>query len=262
VVEAEPMKQAAILQGRTAIVTGASSGIGKATALAFLAAGARVVANGRSSSALEGLADLAGVDERSLVSVPGDIAAPETCDALLSAALRLAPSGVDLAVLSAGVGSPGTILTSDPATWQQLFETNILASMRQLRQLAEFMIAQAPPDTPRDLMVVGSSAGRTVSPSNSVYGATKFALHSVVESLRRELAGHSIRVSLIEPGFVRTEFQSRSGYDPQWVAKVEADNGPLLRAEDVADAILYVVSRPPMVHVSDMLLRPTRQASP
>jgi NADP-dependent 3-hydroxy acid dehydrogenase YdfG len=80
--------------------------------------------------------------------------------------------------------------------------------------------------------------------------------------LRRELAGYAIRVSLIEPGFVSTEFQARSGYDPEWFGQVEAENGPLLRAEDVANAIVFIVSRPAMVHVSDLLFRPTRQASP
>jgi NADP-dependent 3-hydroxy acid dehydrogenase YdfG len=107
--------------------------------------------------------------------------------------------------------------------------------------------------------VIGSTVGREVSARNPVYGSTKFALHSLVESLRRAVSASGVRVTLIEPGFVRSGFQDSAGYDREWFADVERASGPLLVPDDVARVVRFVVEQPPHVHVDDIRLRPTRQ---
>lgn len=113
-----------------------------------------------------------------------------------------------------------------------------------------------------DIVVMGSVVGRNVSPFNSVYGATKFAAHALAEGLRRELAAEGIRVTLIEPGTVKSEFQATAGYDPTWFAGYEKEIGPLLVPEDIARTAAFVVSQPPHVHLSDIMIRASRQSYP
>jgi NADP-dependent 3-hydroxy acid dehydrogenase YdfG len=111
----------------------------------------------------------------------------------------------------------------------------------------------------QDIVVIGSTVGRQVSAFNPVYGATKFALHSLVEGLRQEICEHNIRVSLIEPGFVISEFQESAGYDMQWFRQLEQESDPFLTPEDVARAVNSIASQPAHVHIDDIRLRPTRQ---
>ena len=94
----------------------------------------------------------------------------------------------------------------------------------------------------RDIVVIGSNVGRHISPFSSMYGATKFAVNSLAEAQRRELGPKGIRVTLIEPGFVRSEFQEVAGYDPDWFDGIVDRVGPVLSAEDVAEAIYFLTS--------------------
>ena len=95
-----------------------------------------------------------------------------------------------------------------------------------------------------------------------MYGSTKFAVNSLAEAARRELGPKGIRVTLIEPGFVESEFQQVAGYTQDWFAEVKTRIGPVLTPADIARTITFVVSQPPAVHVSDVLIRPTRQDYP
>ena len=113
-----------------------------------------------------------------------------------------------------------------------------------------------------DIVVLGSTVGRNVSPFNSVYGSTKFAVHGAAEGLRRELGPKGVRVSLLEPGIVASAFQESAGYDPEWFASYSEEIGPVLSPEDVADVVGFLVSRPPHVNVGDITIRPTRQDYP
>src|SRR5690606_39148895 len=115
---------------------------------------------------------------------------------------------------------------------------------------------------PRDIVVLGSTVGRHVSPFSSLYGGSKFAVHGMVEGLRREVARHGIRVSLIEPGIVKSEFQGVAGYDPETFGAFMEKVAPVLSPEDVARAIAFVASQPAGVHVGDVLIRGTRQEYP
>jgi NADP-dependent 3-hydroxy acid dehydrogenase YdfG len=113
-----------------------------------------------------------------------------------------------------------------------------------------------------DIVVIGSVVGRHISPFSAVYGATKFAVHALTEGLRREVGPKGVRVSLVEPGIVVSGFQDAAGYGDEMVKNFEDKFGPLLRGEDVANSIHFIVSQPPHVHLSDIMIRPTRQDYP
>jgi NADP-dependent 3-hydroxy acid dehydrogenase YdfG len=247
---------------RTAVVTGATSGIGQATAALFLTRGVRVVANGRRPERLAGLQELIDDPDKHIITLSGDIREHDLIQRAFTAADAQWNAFPDLVVLCAGRGLPGSILTSDHTQWRSLLEENYLAILTQLRNTAQQFLAQAQNEddpTVRDLVIIGSTVGREVSQANPVYGSTKFAVHSLTESLRRELCGHNIRVTLIEPGFVKSDFQRNAGYDPDWFADVERQNGPLLTPDDVASTIEFVISRPAHVHLDDIRIRATRQ---
>ncbi|MET0237178.1 MAG: SDR family oxidoreductase [Kibdelosporangium sp.] len=248
-------------EGRIAVVTGASSGIGRAITTRFARQGTHVVAAGRREHQLAELAgELAGLPG-GVITAGGDMTRPEYTEQLLAAAEReWGPASIFVA--SAGRGLPGTVLTSDAGQWQQVLEVNFLAILHQLRASAAEFRKQAEADggsQVRDIVVLGSTVGRQISAANPVYGSTKFAVHSLVEALRQEVCGDGIRVTLIEPGFVRSGFQAAAGYDPEWFEAVAEQSGPLLAPADVAEVVGFVVDRPPHVHLDDIRLRPTRQ---
>jgi NADP-dependent 3-hydroxy acid dehydrogenase YdfG len=246
---------------RVALVTGATSGIGEATARLFVKNGMAVVAGGRGRDRLDELVNRLSPDGGEIVAVPGDLTDPSTLPAMFEAAVRQWGQEPNVAVLSAGRGLAGTVLSSDPARWAELAEVNYLSVLRQLRECAGRMARDNAPGDERvaDIVVLGSTVGRQVSAANPVYGSTKFAVHSLVDALRQEVCRRGVRVSLVEPGFVRTGFQRAAGYDPVWFEEVARDNGPLLTGEDVAAAIAFVVGQPAHVHIDDVRIRPTRQ---
>jgi NADP-dependent 3-hydroxy acid dehydrogenase YdfG len=247
-------------------VTGASSGIGRGITTRLIAAGHDVVANSRGSASLAALTDELSSGPGRLVTVAGDVNEEATIDRVLKTCQEELRGPPTIAVISAGGGLPGTVLSSDPARWKQLVDVNILAVLRQLRALGATMVAAAAREPvlhrPYDIVVLGSSVGRYVSPYNSVYGATKFAVHGAVEGLRREIGPLGVRVSLVEPGVVQTNFQAAAGYDLEWFETYAAEIGPVLEADDVAAVVEFMVSQPPQVHINDVMVRPTRQSYP
>ena len=172
----------------------------------------------------------------------------------------------DLVVVNAGRGLSGSVLTSDPGQWEEMIRTNLLGAAHLMRAAAGRMLADLEGadwrERARDIVVIGSNVGRHISPFSSMYGSTKFAVNSLAEALRREVGPRGIRVTLIEPGFVKSEFQGVAGYDPDWFEGVLEKIGPVLEPEDVARAVGFVTSQPAHVHVSDVLVRPTRQEYP
>lgn len=251
---------------RAAIVTGASSGIGLAVARRLAGEGFDLVVNARGGERLREIAT--GLKEHGgeVIAVAGDASRTDVvaeCVDRCVGELGRAPS---VGVVNAGRGLPGTVLTSDDTQWAELFETNVLGALRQMRTLAGAMLThgspEVPPRSPFDLVVLGSNVGRNVSPFNSVYGATKFAVHGAAEGLRRELGPKGIRVTLVEPGVVGTSFQASAGYDADWFTSYQSEIGPILAPEDVADLVHFVVSRPAHVHLDNVSVRPTRQSYP
>lgn len=257
------------LTNRIAVVTGASSGIGHAAARELLTRGARVVVNARRTGPLDDL--LAHAKDHHgpgrAQAVPGDCADQATIDAMLDRAAEAFGRNADLVIVNAGRGLSGSVMTSDPAQWDEMIRTNLLGAARLMRAAAERMLADINArgtwlQHPHDITVIGSVVGRNVSPFSSMYGSTKFAVHGLVEGQRRELAPRGVRVSLVEPGFVVSGFQSVAGYEDDWFrSRVEA-LGPMLQPEDVARTIAFIAAQPPHVHAGDVVIRPTRQDYP
>lgn len=254
-------------QDRLAVVTGATAGIGEAITRDLLDAGARVVINARREEKLRDFAERAGNGRA--IPVAGDAADDAVITRMLDAAKSAGNREADLVVINAGRGLNGSVLTSDTSQWEEMIRTNLLGAARLLRAAGNRMLAEIAPrtgpaalDRPRDIIVIGSTVGRHVSPFSSMYGSTKFGLHGLVEGARRELGPKGVRVSLVEPGFVESEFQGVAGYDPDWFAQVKDRIGPVLSPADTASTVTFIAAQPAHVHISDILIRPTRQDYP
>ncbi|MBL0922502.1 MAG: SDR family oxidoreductase [Phycisphaerales bacterium] len=264
------------LQHRTAIVTGASAGIGEATALALARRGARVILNARRAERLRDLATAIAAQGGKAAIVAGDAADEATVRAMLNAAPAHFGAEADLVVVNAGRGLRGSPLSSERAEWEEMIRINFLGAAALMRAAAERMLAdldaeesrRAGADRPawlsrsRDIVVISSNVGKHVSPFSSMYGSSKFAITAVAEGLRREIGPRGVRVSAIHPGVVRSEFQQVAGYDPVTFGQFMDKIGPVLTPEDVARTVEFIVSQPAHCHVNDVMLRPTRQDYP
>ncbi len=247
---------------RIAIVTGASSGIGEATSRRFIASGYGVIGNARNVTKLLALEKELG---SAFFGIAGDASESAVLDRLFSAAVERFGRPADLVVANAGRGLGGSVKDADLTKFEEVLKLNVTGALALLQKAAQKMldIQQAHyPKRAADIVILGSVVGRHISPFSAVYGATKFAVHSLAEGLRREVGPKGIRVSLVEPGIVISGFQGGAGYSAETVKSFEDKFGPLLHGEDIANAIHFIVSQPPHVHVSDIIVRPTRQDYP
>jgi len=247
---------------RIAIVTGASSGIGEATAKRFVAGGFAVVGNARNAEKLRALEQEMGT---AFCGIAGDATDSTVLDRLFAAAIERFGKLADIVVVNAGRGLGGSVKDADLSKFESMLKLNVTGALSLLQKAAQKMVAVQESDFPKraaDIVIIGSVVGRHISPFSAVYGATKFAVHSLAEGLRREVGPKGVRVSLVEPGVVISGFQDGAGYDDKMVKTFEDKFGPLLYGEDVANAIHYIVTQPPHVHISDIMVRPTRQDYP
>lgn len=247
---------------RIAIVTGATSGIGEATARKFAAAGFGVVGNGRNAAMLAAIEQEIGPAFR---GVAGDASENAVLEQLFAAAMERFGKPADIVVANAGRGLGGSVKDADLSQFDEMIKINVTGTLALLQKAARKMAdgqQSVYPKSAADIVIVGSVVGRHISPFSAVYGATKFAVHALAEGLRREVGPKGIRVSLVEPGVVLSGFQAVSGYSDEMVHGFNEKFGPLLRGDDVANAIHFVVTQPPHVHISDMIVRPTRQDYP
>ena len=260
------MDETRTLAGRIGIVTGASSGIGRAVASALLESGAHVVINARRKERLDQLANALPIDRGRVAVVAGDITKEQTIDSLFTAAQRTFDALPNLVVVNAGRGLLGSLLNSTPEQWEEMITLNVHGALSLMRQAALCMLEQVERigryQRPFDIVVLGSCVGRHVVPRASVYSSTKFAVHAAAEALRREIGPKGIRVTLIEPGIVRTSFHDVAGFTPGFYDQWEETNGPLIHAEDIARGIVYSVSQPAHVHVQNMAIRAVAQDYP
>ena len=247
---------------RIAIVTGATSGIGEATARIFAAAGFGVVGNGRNVPVLAAIEKEIGPAFR---GVAGDASENIVLEQLFAAARERFGKPADIVVANAGRGLGGSVKDADLSQFDDLIKINVTGTLALLQKAAKMMVAGqeiACPKSAADIVIVGSVVGRHISPFSAVYGASKFAVHALAEALRREVGPKGVRVTLVEPGIVLSGFQAVAGYSDEMVHGFHDKFGPLLMGGDVANAIHYVVTQPPHVHISDIVVRPTRQDYP
>ena len=247
---------------RIAIVTGATSGIGEATARKFVLAGFGVIGNGRNAAKLAMLAKELG---SAFYGVAGDASDNKVIDMLFDAAHNHFKKPADIVVANAGRGLGGSVKDADLAQFEAVLKINVKGTLALLQKAARILVDGHQNDYPKsaaDIVIIGSVVGRNISPFSAVYGASKFAVHSLAESLRREIGPKGIRVSLVEPGVVLSGFQEVAGYSEELVQGFKAKFGPLLIGEDIANAIHFIVTQPPNVNISDIVVRSTRQEYP
>ncbi len=243
------------LSGKVALVTGASSGIGEATALALAQAGAAVAIGARRADRLEALAAKLRDDGARVLALDLDVTDEAACrDAV--ARTRTELGGLDVLVNNAGVMLLGTIVGADVEDWRRMLSTNVLGLMYTTHAAIDGMLEQGS----GDVVNISSVAGRTARRGAGVYNASKWAVNAFSESLRQEVTTRGVRVSLVEPGAVATELTDHIT-QPDAKADVQRMVGGMtpLQAEDVARAIVYVVTQPPHVAVNEVLVRPTEQ---
>lgn len=248
------------LSGKTAIVTGSSSGIGYVTASTLAQAGAAVVINARRKDRLDKLASEIAAQGGKALPIAGDASIQAEIDLLVDRALAWDEGGckVDIVVVNAGRGLAGGILSSAESQWQEVYQVNVLGAAHLLRRVAQSMVQRKT----GDIVVIGSAVGRNISPFGGLYGSSKFAIGAIAEGLRREVCAHGVRVSLIMPGVVLSEFQKVAGYDEETFGKGVAQFGRLLEPQSIADSILWLLTLPPHVNISEILIRPTGQSYP
>ena len=243
------------LSGKAVAITGASSGIGEATALALARAGASVALGARRKDRIDALA--ARIEDEGGTAVPLEVDVSDEAQArafVETANDRL--GRLDSLINNAGVMLLGPVEQADSEQWRTMINVNLLGLLYCTSAALPIMRAQGS----GDIVNVSSVAGRFARAGNAVYAATKFAVGAFSEGLRNEVTEAGIRVTLIEPGFVDTELQSHNeGEVLNALEGMREQIGEVLRAQDIANGILYTISQPPHVSVNELLIRPTRQ---
>ncbi|MCC2545077.1 SDR family NAD(P)-dependent oxidoreductase [Hymenobacter sp. BT175] len=240
---------------RTALITGASSGIGRATAVALAQAGFQLVITGRRLERLDALA-------RELVSTPVHLLTFDVRDrAATEAAIGSLPTAfqqIDVLINSAGgAHGLGPVQDGDPADWDFMLDSNVKGLLNVSRAIMPGMIARQQ----GHIVNIGSLAGHETYANGNVYCASKAAVAALTKGMRMDLLPHGIRVAEVNPGAVETEFsQVRFKGDVQRASAVYQGYQPL-SAQDVAEVIQFMVTRPPHVNIAEVLLLPRAQAS-
>ncbi|MGW7006093.1 SDR family oxidoreductase [Streptomyces sp. NPDC054933] len=245
------------LAGCAALVTGASSGIGAATAVAIAQRGAAVALAARRAERLEELAATIRDQGGSCIALSADLRdVAQARHTVEDAADRL--GRLDVLVNNAGYAAIGPVEDGDPEDWERMIDLNFKAVVH-MSQAALPHLLRAAADGPRgvaDLVNVSSVAGRVVRESNSVYSATKHAVGAFSEGLRQEVTVRGVRVGLVEPGVTRTEMTTDGGAAA--IARGMPESG-WLRADDIARAISFMITQPPHAAVNEITVRPTAQ---
>jgi NADP-dependent 3-hydroxy acid dehydrogenase YdfG len=232
------------LEGRSALITGASRGIGLSIARAFVAAGARTFLLARSAGALETAANALG---SLALALPYDLSRSDQIERAVARVTEETGGAPDILVQNAGLFVLGAVGKLQPETFAVTLDVNLVAPYR----LAHALVPKMRERGSGDVVTIGSIADRQVFPENAAYAASKYGARAVHEVLREELRGTGVRASLVSPGPVDTAMwddidpDSRDGFTPR---------ARMLRPEAVADAVLWVVTRPPDVDIEELRL--------
>ena len=238
------------LTGKVAVITGASSGIGEAAARLLVAEGARVVLAARRRDRLDALAAELGA---LATAVACDVADAASVAAMFES-VKARHGGVDLLFNNAGLGVNARFEASDPADWRRMIDANLYGVLHCTQAAIPLMKGRAG----AMICSVSSVGGRYGVENWSVYSATKFAVVGFHDALRKELGPDRIRVTVIEPGAVWTEF----GHNVAEALDARRNQLDALRSEDVAQALVYAFAQPPNVLVEEILMRPVLQVAP
>ena len=248
------------LKGTVALVTGASSGIGEATALELAGRGAAVAIAARRADRLQTLSErIADAGGRALV-IEADVSSQEQAQALVQR--TVAELGrLDTLVNNAGVMLLGPAVDAPLEEWERMIAVNVQGLLYCAHAALPHLLSAAE-DQPRrvaDMVNVSSVAGRVTRLGSGVYNLTKHGVGAFSDSLRQEVTGRHVRVSLVEPGAVETELRLHNRPEIQQQMEERFGDMELLQATDIAEAIAYIVTRPWRMAVNEILIRPTEQ---
>jgi ribitol 2-dehydrogenase len=236
------------LDGKVAVVTGASTGIGRAVACELLGRGADVVIAARSQERLDEAAAALGA---SFAAVVADVTRADDVRRLIDGTLE-SHGAIDILVANAGVYVGGDLWESDPEALDRLLTTNVNGVVRTVREILPHLLERGE----GDILVTSSVSGHQAIHWEPVYSASKHALQAFVHTLRRQLIGSGVRVGAIAPGVVLNDLWGVS--DPAEIAAKVA-RGEGIRSEDVADAVAYMLTRPRHVTIRDLVILPRDQ---
>ncbi|WP_410218982.1 SDR family oxidoreductase [Paracoccus sp. (in: a-proteobacteria)] len=234
------------LQGKIAAITGAASGIGLATARALLAAGANVVLVDRNEAALAELTEELGPKAIAQVT---DLLDPDSCNDMVPEILDKV-GHIDIMACNAGSYIGGDLVDTDPAAIDRMLNLNVNAVIKNVHAVAPHMIARKT----GDIVVTCSIAGHAPIHVEPVYSASKWAVTCFVQTMRRQLMGHGIRVGQVSPGPVISALLS--DWEPERLQRMK-DAGALIEPTEVADALMFMLSRPRNVTIRDMIVLPS-----
>ena len=244
-----------VIKGKVAIITGASSGIGYATALALSKAGVKVAIGARRTDKLEQLENEIKKNGGEVLSHKLDVTKKDDCNAFVDQAIKKWGT-VDILVNNAGLMPLSFVKNLKVDEWEQMIDVNI----KGVLFCTAAVIPQMKKEKSGHIVNISSVAGRLVFPSGSVYCATKHAVTAFSEGLRQELSARSnIRVTCIEPGAVETELLNTITDESLQSFLDAAKKMQVLKAADIADAILFAVQAPEHMNVNEILIRPTTQ---
>lgn len=236
------------LSGKVVLVTGASSGIGQSLAIAAGAAGAKVGLVGRSEERLEQVrAEIGGA----AIAFPTDLTNPADVDRMAGEATQHF-ARIDVLLANAGLYIPGDAVDGDPDAWDELLNVNVNSVFRLVKRILPQMIERRA----GDIVVTSSVSGHQAIQWEPVYSASKHAVQSFVHGVRRQIAPHNVRIGAIAPGVVLNPlwgFADNEAID----TKVAAHEG--MRSEDVAEAVMFMLTRPPHVTIRDLVILPQNQ---
>jgi NADP-dependent 3-hydroxy acid dehydrogenase YdfG len=238
------------LTGAVAVVTGASSGIGEAIALRLAEEGAVVGLLARRGALLDELVGRVARRGGRAIPLVADVTDPRQVEAEIARLMELA-GRLDILVNAAGTAMSGDFASSTPGSWRPLIDTNFTGVLNSTHAALPHLVNSAKGVRGvADVVSISSIAGRRIGPGNGIYSATKYAVGAFSESLRKEVVERSVRVGLVEPGWVDTPLTTGITKDRHY---------RWLQPDEVADAVHYIVTRPAHLAVNELMLRPVGQ---
>ena len=248
------------LAGTVALVTGASSGIGQASAAALAARGAAVALVARRTERLDELASSIKADGGTALTITADVTDQQQAEQAVATAVSEL-GRLDTVVNNAGVMLLGPAVGAPLEEWDRMVDVNVKGLLYVAHAALPHLLSTAEegPRQVADLVNISSVAGRVARSGSGVYNATKHAVGAFSESLRQEVTTRHVRVSLVEPGAVSTELASHNRPEVQEGLKARFEAMERLESEDIAETIEFIVTRPRRVAVNEVLIRPTEQ---